>query len=119
MPFYETAASNTSIEQDVKMPSHVEKRIADLVAQNDIVVFSKTFCPYCKRAKAILDSNNLSYTAVEVNLDAEDIPMHEWQDALQRMTNQRSVPNIFIAGKHLGGSDDLARLGERGDLAKL
>ena len=117
------AAQSTKYIQDIIKASSkiqpVEQRISELIAKNDIVVFSKSYCPSCKRAKSILDSHNLAYTVKELDLDPEDTPMQEWQDSLQRMTGQRTVPNVFILGEHQGGSDDVARLHREGKLDRL
>jgi glutaredoxin 3 len=75
------------------------------------VVFSKSYCPYCNNAKCILDGLNAKYKAVELNQedDGDDI-----QNALQKMTGQRTVPNIFIGQKHIGGNSDLESIAEKG-----
>jgi len=83
-----------------------------------VIVFSKTYCPYSKKAKALLAQYNLSppVKIVEVDLrsDADAI-----KTVLTRLTNHSTFPNVFIAEKSLGGSDDLERLHESGELTKL
>ncbi|KAH9839674.1 Glutaredoxin [Teratosphaeria destructans] len=76
----------------------------DLIDNNAVAVFSKSYCPYCKATKSLLSELGAKPYIIELDQvdDGADI-----QDALQEMTNQRSVPNIFIAKKHIGGNSDL------------
>lgn len=75
------------------------------------MVFSKSYCPYCNNTKRILDQLNAKYKAVELNQesDGDDI-----QKALQQMTGQRTVPNIFIGRVHIGGNSDLESVVKNG-----
>ena len=82
------------------------------------MVFAKTYCPYCRRAKATfvkllaelgLEEEDTSYKVIELDeLPGEDGWMI--QNQLMDVTGQRTVPNIFIHGTHIGGSDDVQRL---------
>jgi glutaredoxin 3 len=79
-----------------------------------IEIYTKFFCPYCARAKALLASKDADFTEIDVSMDA----------ALRRAMVDRSngastVPQIFIDGRHVGGSDDLAALDARGGLDPL
>jgi glutaredoxin 3 len=94
------------------------------IKEHDIMVFAKSFCPHCKMSKSIVDKlqseTSAQYTWNErfLYLDylADDGPII--QDALLEKTGQRTVPNIFIGGKHVGGNSDLTALYESGDLVK-
>jgi glutaredoxin 3 len=79
------------------------------------VVFSKSYCPYCNNTKRILDGLNAKYKAIELNQedDGDDI-----QNALQQMTGQRTVPNIFINRVHIGGNSDLEAVVKNGKNGK-
>lgn len=68
------------------------------------MIFSKSYCPYCNNAKRVFDGQGAQYNAIELNQEADG---DDIQDALQKMTKQRTVPNIFIGGVHIGGSSDL------------
>jgi len=85
---------------------------------NKVVVFSKSWCPYCRRAKALL-RELLGDDGVKVL----ELDQREDGDAIQgylgEKTRQRTVPNIFINKKHIGGSDDLSALNASGELVKL
>ena len=79
-----------------------------------IEVFTKIFCPYCSRAKALLDSKGADYEEIDLTMDRAGF------DAMvARAGGRRTVPQIFIDGKHIGGSDDLAALDARGGLDPL
>jgi glutaredoxin 3 len=79
-----------------------------------IEVFTKVFCPYCSRAKALLDSKGADYQEIDLTMDRAGF------DAMvARAGGSRTVPQIFIDGKHIGGSDDLAALDARGGLDPL
>ncbi|RMY24451.1 hypothetical protein D0867_01374 [Hortaea werneckii] len=88
----------------------------DIIDNNSVAVFSKSWCPYCKATKSLLSELGAKPYILELDQvdDGADI-----QDALQEMTNQRSVPNVFINKKHMGGNSDLqAKKGELPQLLK-
>lgn len=68
------------------------------------MVFSKSWCPYCQATKRTLDGLGAKYTHYELNQESDGDAI---QDALQELSGQRSVPNIFINKKHIGGNSDL------------
>nr|XP_043621751.1 glutaredoxin-C4 [Erigeron canadensis] len=86
------------------------------VSSHSIVIFSKSYCPYCKRAKAVFKELNKKPYVIELD-ERED----GWkiQEALGEIVGRRTVPQVFINGKHLGGSDDTVEAYESGELAKL
>ncbi|KAI9155050.1 glutaredoxin [Paramyrothecium foliicola] len=71
------------------------------------VVFSKTYCPYCRQAKGTLNSFGAEYALYELDELSDGSAL---QDALEDITGQRTVPNILIKGKHIGGNSDLQSL---------
>ncbi|KAJ2829168.1 Glutaredoxin [Coemansia sp. 'formosensis'] len=83
--------------------SKVSKLVSGLISQNPVMVFSKSYCPYCTRAKNELTKKKIAFKAIELdnNKDGGDI-----QAYLQQLTTQRTVPNIFANGHHIGGCDD-------------
>jgi len=90
------------------------------IEENTVAIFSKTYCPYCRKAKNLLTSYpGLDTSEVKIyELDEmEEGP--EIQAYLSQKTGQRTVPSIFIKKKHIGGSDDLNRLDKSGELKKL
>jgi len=86
-----------------------------LIDENPVVIFSKSYCPYCRRAKDILTKYAVQYKAFEIDQEANG---PEVQAALLQFTGQRTVPNIFINRKHIGGADGLSALDARGELVE-
>ncbi|XP_010927051.1 uncharacterized protein [Elaeis guineensis] len=110
------AAVAFSFGSAVKASAIEEAFVKDTVSSHDIVIFSKSYCPYCRRAKAVFRELNKVPHVVELDQreDGSNI-----QDALAVIVGRRTVPQVFINGKHLGGSDDTVEAYENGRLAKL
>jgi len=79
------------------------------IAENRVVIFSKSYCPYCSRAKDLFATVFPNVEVKVLELDSRD-DGPEIQGYLQQLTEQRTVPNIFINQKHVGGNDDLQAL---------
>lgn len=95
----------------------VKEIVEAAIANHKVAIFSKTYCPYCKKAKALISEFNLPEGDVEiVELDIRD-DGNAIQDYLNQKTGQRTVPNIFIKQEHIGGSSDLLDLNAAGILA--
>ncbi|TPX45103.1 hypothetical protein SeMB42_g03267 [Synchytrium endobioticum] len=95
----------------------VKDLVEQLIHDNAVQVFSKSYCPYCTKAKSLLDSMNIKYNAVELDLIGEQ--GQQIQDYLYQKTQQRTVPNIFIREQHVGGCDDLHSAKASGKLESL
>lgn len=76
-----------------------------------VEIYTQPWCPYCSRAKSLLDRKKVAYT--EINAPAGTPARAESQ---RRAGGRTSVPQIFIDGRHIGGSDDLAALDRSGGL---
>lgn len=88
-----------------------------LIADHDFLTISKTWCPDCVYAKKVYADLNVESHLVE--LDKLDNGK-ELQEAFLQITNQNTVPNVFIKGEHIGTEHDIARMVENGELkAKL
>ncbi|KAK0175337.1 hypothetical protein PV327_009093 [Microctonus hyperodae] len=89
--------------------------VNQMISSESVVIFSKTYCPYCKMAKEVFDKMQKKYKAIELDErdDGDNI-----QDILGEMTGARSVPRVFVNGECLGGGTDVKKLYESGDLAK-
>ncbi|KAL9377201.1 hypothetical protein Peur_031321 [Populus x canadensis] len=86
------------------------------ISSHQIVIFSKSYCPYCKRAKGVFKELNQTPHVVELDQREDG---HNIQDAMSEIVGRRTVPQVFIDGKHIGGSDDTVEAYESGELAKL
>ncbi|XVF69868.1 hypothetical protein PTKIN_Ptkin11bG0115100 [Pterospermum kingtungense] len=93
-----------------------EAFVKKTISAHKILIFSKSYCPYCRRAKSVF--KELNQVPFVVELDERD---DGWslQDALSEIVGRRTVPQVFINGKHIGGSDDTVEAYESGNLAKL
>jgi len=80
----------------------------------NIIIYSKDFCPYCERAKQLLDHKKAAYHVIRVDLDSNKLT-----EMLERSGGRRTVPQIFIDDIHVGGFDDLAALDQAGKLDDL
>ncbi|MCO5555523.1 hypothetical protein L7F22_063908 [Adiantum nelumboides] len=88
----------------------------DVVTNNPVVVFSKSYCPYCKQVKQLLQSLGVNFKAVELDQESDG---GELQAALTEWTSQRTVPNVFIGGQHIGGCDSTVAKHKEGQLVPL
>jgi glutaredoxin 3 len=82
--------------------------------QANIVVYSTQFCPYCVQAKNLLNSKQLNFTEVDIDIDP-----NKYSEMVGKSGGVTSVPQIFIGDFHVGGCDDLHALEAKGDLDKL
>lgn len=90
-----------------------------LLQSSKVVVFSKSYCPYCHKARAALESVNVKPDALQwIEID-ERKDTDEIQNYLGSLTGARSVPRVFINGEFFGGGDDTAAAAKNGKLAKL
>ncbi len=80
-----------------------------------VEIYSTLFCPYCARAKSLLEKKGVDYVQIDVMEDAS-----RRDEMVKRAGGRTSVPQIFINGEHIGGSDELHALDRAGGLdAKL
>ena len=80
----------------------------------DIVMYSTGYCPYCDRARSLLARKGVSVQEIKIDEDSTQRDL-----MLQRSGGRRTVPQIFIGERHVGGFDDLATLDRSGELDKL
>ncbi|XP_042373618.1 glutaredoxin-C8-like [Zingiber officinale] len=90
--------------------------VKQTVSSHDIVIFSKTYCPYCGTAKDVFKELKQEPHVLELD-DRDDGP--DIQDALSQLVGRNTVPQVFIHGEHLGGCDDTIEAYENGRLLTL
>jgi len=78
-----------------------------------IIIYSKSYCPYCKNAKALLTAKGVSFTEFEIT-DNSTLTTE-----MVERSGRHTVPQIFIGDVHVGGSDDLVELDAAGGLDPL
>ncbi|GAY46800.1 glutaredoxin-C6 [Citrus sinensis] len=88
----------------------------ETVSSNSVVVFSKTFCPFCVSVKELFQQLGVTFKAIELNKESDGSDI---QSALAEWTGQKTVPNVFIGGKHIGGCDSTTALHREGKLVPL
>lgn len=79
-----------------------------------VVMYSKDYCPYCSRAKTLLTERGVTDLEI-IRIDQDPAQ----RDAMIERTGRRTVPQIFIGDKHVGGCDDLIALDRSGGLLPL
>lgn len=77
----------------------------------DVVMYTTAHCPYCVRARNLLDKKGVAYTDLRVDDNPELRP-----EMIERANGRTSVPQIFIDDFHVGGFDDMAELDVDGEL---
>lgn len=78
-----------------------------------VVVYVKDYCPYCTKAKNLLNKKGVQYEVIDIEHD------EELQEYVIKQSGRRTVPQIFINDKPVGGSDDIYYLNSTGELDKL
>jgi glutaredoxin 3 len=78
-----------------------------------VVIYTSAVCPYCVQAKALLDKKRVSYQEIRVDTDPNAL------QTMMTLSARRTVPQIFINDKPVGGSDDLYQLDKEGKLDAL
>jgi glutaredoxin 3 len=79
-----------------------------------VEIYSTMWCGYCARARALLQRKGVAFEDIDVDADGD-----KRDEMIQRAGGRRTVPQIFIDGRHVGGSDELAALERAGKLDAL
>jgi glutaredoxin 3 len=79
-----------------------------------VEIYTKFLCPYCTRAKKLLSTKGVAFDEHDISMGG---PLRA--EMLERSGGRQTVPQIFIDGRHIGGSDDLAALDKAGQLDPL
>ena len=81
------------------------------MAMAEVELYTTPFCPYCTRARALLDRKGVAFTDIDITEESG-----RRAQMIQRAGGRTSVPQIFIDGEHIGGSDELVALDRAGGL---
>ena len=81
----------------------IDARLDESIASGGVVLYSFTSCPFCKRAKELLNAKGVAYTAIELDEDADGPAMRA---RLGARTGRTSVPSVWVGGEYLGGLND-------------
>ena len=80
----------------------------------NIIIYTTTYCPYCEKAKKLLDKKQVEYTEIDLTNDDQGRI-----DLVSKSNGRKTVPQIFINNKHIGGCDDLYALEANQELDRL
>eukprot|EP00357_Protocruzia_adherens_P005737 CAMPEP_0115008074 /NCGR_PEP_ID=MMETSP0216-20121206/21658_1 /TAXON_ID=223996 /ORGANISM="Protocruzia adherens, Strain Boccale" /LENGTH=110 /DNA_ID=CAMNT_0002375337 /DNA_START=112 /DNA_END=444 /DNA_ORIENTATION=- len=94
----------------------IVQRVDSEIKSNTVMVYSKSYCPFCTETKDLLRSHNIAFRAVELDTISDG---KQIQKTLRSKTGQSTVPNIFINQKHVGGNSDLQSLSRSGKLESM
>jgi len=83
------------------------------MAAPSVTMYTGSFCPYCDRARALLEKKGVAFTEINVEDDARH------RTEMMTRSGRRTIPQIFIGERHVGGSDELRELERSGELDKL
>jgi glutaredoxin 3 len=83
------------------------------MTQPVVTLYVSGWCPYCQRAKGLLNQKQLVFNEIDVEDD------EKFREEMIARSNLRTVPQIFIGDKHVGGCDDLFALDRSGELDRL
>ena len=83
------------------------------MSRPDVVVYLAGWCPYCERARSLLTKKGIQFREIDVDDDPQ------LREEMIARSGRRTVPQIFIGEKHVGGCDDLLALDGRGELDGL
>ncbi len=78
-----------------------------------VTVYTSDWCPYCQRAKNLLQKKQVVFNEINVEDNAK------FREEMLERSNRRTVPQIFIGDKHVGGCDELYELDRSGELDRL
>jgi glutaredoxin 3 len=83
------------------------------MSRPDVVIYLAGWCPYCQRARGLLAKKDIQFREIDVDEDPK------LREEMMARSGRRTVPQIFIGEKHVGGCDDLFALDGRGELDRL
>lgn len=78
-----------------------------------VIMYSTGYCPYCTRARQLLERKGVEYTDIRIDENPEK------RAEMIAKSNRHTVPQIFINSQHIGGCDDMYALEDKGQLDKL
>lgn len=80
---------------------------------NEVIIYTTAWCPFCIRAKMLLDHKAVDYAEIRIDQDMEK------RQEMMELSGRRTVPQIFIGDTHVGGCDDMFALEHQGELDPL
>lgn len=129
-------SSSSSHSHTLDMSGPVATFVREAIAKDMVVIFSKSYCPYCTMAKKVsvkvqddlrthpmtpvllqeFEKLGQKFTAIEIENRAD---CDEIQGVLGEMTGAKSVPRVFVKGNFIGGGTDVQKLAKSGELQRM
>ena len=101
------------------LDTSVKETIDQNIATKPVFMVSKSWCPYCRKAKQVLARYSVPAQNIHImEIDGDD-NCEEIQDYMQQLTGGRSVPRVFIGGECIGGGTETQAADRRGELRGL
>mmetsp|Transcript_3409 Transcript_3409/g.9250 ORF Transcript_3409/g.9250 Transcript_3409/m.9250 type:complete len:105 (+) Transcript_3409:101-415(+) len=94
----------------------VTELVKGIISSHGVVVFSKSYCPFCTQSKNLLNSLSAKYKLIELDEESNGSAM---QSAIKSLYRQNTVPAIFIKGQLVGGNSDLQSLHQQNKLSAM
>ena len=107
-----------AMKATVEANAYLKSKVEEMVALQPIMVFSKSWCPFCKKAKEAMEQQGIRFAVCELDTLGDEVEA-EVQDILSSLTGARTVPRVFVDGKCIGGGTDTVNLAADGTLKKL
>ncbi|KAK9908985.1 hypothetical protein WJX75_005590 [Coccomyxa subellipsoidea] len=101
---------------EITTASSLVDKVKEQNGKSKVVVYSKTYCPYCARVRGLFKELNVDAKFFELDemADGQDV-----QDALYDLSGSRTVPQVFVEGTYIGGADDTHSKYRSGELKKI
>ncbi|KAF2363791.1 Glutaredoxin eukaryotic/virial [Trinorchestia longiramus] len=113
---YQTSSSPKAINTMAPVGLPPADVVNQYIDQSKVIIFSKSTCPFCNKVKGLFQKLGVQYTSLELDQIENG---SEVQQALYEKTGQKTVPNTFINGQHIGGYSDTVQKHEAGELMPL
>jgi len=94
----------------------IKAEMDQLIKQYPVFVISKSYCPFCTKAKEALKAYNIPADKINIMEIENHKDCQEIQDYMRELTGGRSVPRVFIGGEFIGGGDETSALHKSGEL---
>lgn len=112
------APQHVALEESAETPAETAPEVeavetAEPVASPEVVIYTTMLCPYCTRAKQLLESKSVAFKEIGISGKSE------LREEMEARANSSSTPQIFIGDTHVGGCDDLYALDQEGKLDEL
>ncbi|CAE6919694.1 MSRB3 [Symbiodinium natans] len=111
-------ARHVAMAQTIEANAYLKAKIEEMVALQPVMVFSKSWCPFCKKAKEAMEQQGIRFGVCELDQLGSEVEA-EVQDILAGLTGARTVPRVFVGGNCIGGGTDTEKLAADGSLKKM